>query len=558
MIKYEAGYLGLQFVVQWKGSVFPKAMIWAVPNAVLAVLMHIYARQEQEAYNDLSMTGVNILWAGYTSVLGFLVVFRNNQAYTRFWEGATLINQVRGEWFNAVSTLFAFCNHSAESHQQVETFQNTLIRLVSMLYCSALQQVCALQDDTLEIIDNQGMDLESLSFMQGSNDRCEILLQWIQRLIVDCEESKTLKIAPPLLTRAFQELSRGIVNLNNARKIKDIPFPFPYAQMITVMMIVHWFVTPLLASQVLDSRVAAGFTSFFVTFAFWCLIYIALEIDQPFGDDENDLPLKDMQKDFNQSLLRLMHPLAQKVPTWEGLANPSMKPSLSKSDSTIRATMRVSHVELGEGGEIPENLTFAPMQSGAKPSPRQSMAAGLLNLFGGRHRSTEKGGSEQGCDEAEPPVEPQVLALPMGGSEMDNESFGSNIPPMGPGSNSWKSRTPQENDDVDMGVGTGTTASTRAPRSSGTSLASRNGRSNEARISGRSRGNEGSEQGQWAPSRAGRGGRSAEDAPSPLRVSVQSSLGSGRRQAAAAGEVPSRQPPPAEAEDVESPTLCSW
>merc|ERR1712066_212550 len=27
------------------------------------------------------------MWAGYTSVLGFLMVFRNNQAYTRFWEG---------------------------------------------------------------------------------------------------------------------------------------------------------------------------------------------------------------------------------------------------------------------------------------------------------------------------------------------------------------------------------------------------------------------------------------------------------------------------------------
>lgn len=27
-----------------------------------------------------------------------------------------------------------------------------------------------------------------------------------------------------------QELSRGIVNLQNARKIADFPFPYPYAQ----------------------------------------------------------------------------------------------------------------------------------------------------------------------------------------------------------------------------------------------------------------------------------------------------------------------------------------
>mmetsp|Transcript_43080 Transcript_43080/g.116157 ORF Transcript_43080/g.116157 Transcript_43080/m.116157 type:complete len:534 (-) Transcript_43080:179-1780(-) len=316
MISYDASDMGIFFILRWKGSVFPKALFWAIPNAIFAILLHTYARMEQSGLHPMNMTGVHILWAGYTSVLGFLIVFRNNQAYTRFWEGATLINQVRGEWFNAVSTLIAFCNQAKDVRDQVEYFQATLVRLASMLYCSALQQVCDLDDDCLEVIDNRGFDLDSLTFMECSNDRCEVILQWVQRLIVEAEEQKVLKIAPPLLTRAFQELSRGIVNLNNARKIKDIPFPFPYAQMITCMLIVHWFATPLLASQIMDSMVAAGVVCFFVTLSFWCLIYIALEIDQPFGEDANDLPLRDMQKDFNQSLLTLMHPLAQKVPVY--------------------------------------------------------------------------------------------------------------------------------------------------------------------------------------------------------------------------------------------------
>jgi len=343
MIKYATGNLGIFYIIRLRGSVFPKAFILSLPNAALAFLLHLYCRQEETSDGILSMNGVQTLWAGYSSVLGFLIVFRNNQAYTRFWEGATLINQIRGEWFNAVSSLVAFCNSAPDYTERVDDFKGTLICLASMLYCSALQQVCELTDNTLEIIDNHNLDPDSLQFMQGCNDRCEIILQWMQRLIVESDETETVKVSPPLLTRAFQELSRGIVNLNNARKIKDTPFPFPYAQMITAMMIVHWVTTPVIASQMIESQVLAPLACFCVTFAFWCLLYIAQEIDQPFGDDANDLPLREMMQDFNTSLLNLMHPLAQRVPSRRGgrREEPSRRDSAHLLPSTSGDTANV-------------------------------------------------------------------------------------------------------------------------------------------------------------------------------------------------------------------------
>lgn len=36
---------------------------------------------------------------------------------------------------------------------------------------------------------------------------------------------------------------------------------------------------------------------FVVSTSFWTLFYIAQEIDQPFGEDANDLPVRDMQKE---------------------------------------------------------------------------------------------------------------------------------------------------------------------------------------------------------------------------------------------------------------------
>merc|ERR1740121_2637225 len=280
MIQYSSGVLGICFVFQVEGSVFPKAFVWGLPAAFTCFMVHTYLREHL-----MDFEGFDKMWSGYTFVLGFLIVFRNSHGYARFWESATLIQQMRGEWMNAVSSVFAFCTQAEEKKSAVKDFQNLMVRLMSMLHCQALQQVCDLKDDSFEIIDINGLDRRSLEFLAKAEDRCEVILQWVQRAIVDAQASGVITIAPPILSRAFQELSRGMVNLNNVRKIKEIPFPFPFAQMIQVMLMIYTFVTPLLAAKVvLDLRLATA-VSLVLPSAMWGVLYIAREIDQPFGSD---------------------------------------------------------------------------------------------------------------------------------------------------------------------------------------------------------------------------------------------------------------------------------
>jgi len=56
--------------------------------------------------------------------------------------------------------------------------------------------------------------------------------------------------------------------------------------------------------------------TFVVTFSYWCINYIALELAMPFGDDSNDLPLHNMQRSMNQSLRTLINPKSQAVPNF--------------------------------------------------------------------------------------------------------------------------------------------------------------------------------------------------------------------------------------------------
>merc|ERR1739838_338174 len=64
------------------------------------------------------------------------------------------------------------------------------------------------------------------------------------------------------------------------------------------------------------SRWWAGLLTFITVLAFWCMNYIASEIEQPFGEDANDLPIPDMMRDMNASLWKLIQPLAQTPPSF--------------------------------------------------------------------------------------------------------------------------------------------------------------------------------------------------------------------------------------------------
>merc|ERR1719195_1416188 len=156
-----------------------------------------------------------------------------------------------------------------------------------------------------------------MAFMHKQTDGCEICLQWIQRLIGDANADGVLKVAPPILSRVYNQLGNGIVMLNNAKKIKDFPIPFPLAQMITFMMLIHWVITALVCAASVARFYWAGILSFIVVFSFWGITYIAIELEQPYGDDANDLPLHRMQESMNESLHILVKDVrAQRPPKY--------------------------------------------------------------------------------------------------------------------------------------------------------------------------------------------------------------------------------------------------
>jgi len=313
MIEYDEGKWAIAFIFQLRGSVIPKALIWAVPAALMSGLLRLLIDDETVAeYEDISANGNSLSF-----VLGFLIVFRTQKAYDRWWSAGAALNEVRADWFNAYSSLVAFGNQDPAKRETLEAWIHEIARYFSLLYGCALSQCSTSSELKLEFIDFSGVDTPHLRHLLATYDQCELVLQWIQRCIVEAAECELIKIAPPILSRVYNQLGAGIVKLTSARQIKAFPIPFLLAQMITTLMIIHWISSSVAYALSLQSVLAVMLVCFLGQMCFWGVHYIAVEMEGPYGGEANDLCLEDMQSDMNRSLLAIAHPLARNTPTFE-------------------------------------------------------------------------------------------------------------------------------------------------------------------------------------------------------------------------------------------------
>lgn len=95
------------------------------------------------------------------------------------------------------------------------------------------------------------------------------------------------------------------MTLNNVRKIKEIPFPFAFAQMQVALLMFHLCVTGIM-SVYFAARYWAVTVSFLISFSVWLPHFVALELEMPFGEDDSDLPVAKYVNDFNLSLANLI------------------------------------------------------------------------------------------------------------------------------------------------------------------------------------------------------------------------------------------------------------
>jgi predicted membrane chloride channel (bestrophin family) len=159
---------------------------------------------------------------------------------------------------------------------------------------------------------------------------------WLQEFISREFANGALgKTAPPIISRLFQFVSDGTLGYNQARKVAYIPFPFPHTQLTTFYVVIITLVMPMLMlTFVIDTTVAA-IMNFLTIGVFLGLWHVSTELEDPFRNVPNDLPLNNFQAQFNEALVVMFagfHPEAYWIigESQESLSEADLMPTSTK------------------------------------------------------------------------------------------------------------------------------------------------------------------------------------------------------------------------------------
>jgi predicted membrane chloride channel (bestrophin family) len=152
-----------------------------------------------------------------------------------------------------------------------------------------------------------GVSDAEIVFLQkarGSYAKTQLAWCWLSELIVRSHLDGTLgDVHAAILSRLFQNLSDGMKEYNRARQIIYIPFPFPHAQLSVFYTFILVPVIPFLMDQFTNVRWVGTLLTFLAVTCLVGLHEVARELENPFRNVPNELPICTIQAAFNEGLL---------------------------------------------------------------------------------------------------------------------------------------------------------------------------------------------------------------------------------------------------------------
>jgi putative membrane protein len=211
------------------------------------------------------------------SLVGFaislLLVFRTNTAYDRWWEG----RRKWGELVNDSRNLSVKLNAMLSDSETKEYFA----RLIGVFVVSMKEHL------------RNGIDLEQLELTEAekkiagkSSHIPATIVGWMHIKIQQLIQENTLTGDNAKL---LDKNLNGFLDACGAcERIKNTPIPFSYSLFLKKFIFIYVVTLPLAFVSSFGY-----FSAFIATFVFYVLVsmeVLAEEIEDPFGNDDNDLP----------------------------------------------------------------------------------------------------------------------------------------------------------------------------------------------------------------------------------------------------------------------------
>jgi ion channel-forming bestrophin family protein len=279
----------LKQLFAWKGTI-----IWGVlPRMIFfmlwsAVIILIYDHNVISKDIKIDMVVFNVVGLA----LGLLLVFRTNTSYDRYWEGRRLI----GATVNASRNLALLLNElipKAETEKR-----NRLIKLISAFNFATKER---LRDG----VKNEHLPMLSDTFKDEIFKNAHVpnaIMKLIHNEVTLIKRSGFAN--DPDIIAVNNELASLINNLGGMERIRNTPVPFAYASHLQLFIMIyflalpfglydkfHWIAIPVVG---IISLILLGINE------------IGVEIEDPFGDDPNDLPMDAICENIDKNIKEIL------------------------------------------------------------------------------------------------------------------------------------------------------------------------------------------------------------------------------------------------------------
>ena len=258
----------------WKASIIPEVLPVVIFCGFVSLVVAI-----------LYQSGINVAFSTIglaipAVVLGLLLVIRTNTAYDRFWEARKLwggqINATRS-LAQSIWTLIPTVDESHAREKQKITQLLTAFVLATKLHLRAepinqeLTNLMSLEQS--ELLTRHPHPITILGWMRGW------VKQQFQRSLIGDRQAVYL----------FETLDSLNSNLGGCERILNTPMPLAYSLHLRHLIYLYCLLFPF---QVVDSLQWLTIpATCLVSFALFGIEEIGVEIQNPFGYDENDLEL---------------------------------------------------------------------------------------------------------------------------------------------------------------------------------------------------------------------------------------------------------------------------
>ncbi|APR82500.1 Putative membrane protein [Minicystis rosea] len=266
-------------VVQLQGSVVPIL----IPRILLCVGLGAAAAYGY-ANHGIKLPSIAHTLLGVA--LGLLLVFRTNASYDRFWEGRRLFGSIINRSRDILRQTLQLIEGDSE---EVMRSRREIRRFVLMYYGLLRQYLRAernLDEVGVELTDAERAALEPAAV------RPNLAVVWMTDEFV--KHARAGRLSEQRLQLIDQNLTALVDYWGGCERIMRTPVPFAYAQHIKSFLTLFCLSAPfaMVESMKWYTPIAAGV----LAYGMFGIDEIGVEIEDPFGDDPNDLPIDAMGK----------------------------------------------------------------------------------------------------------------------------------------------------------------------------------------------------------------------------------------------------------------------